>query len=818
MSEAAFQIYEQALQEQYNRNEARRIRTRVTEARRNPHPAGLRWPFELLQNALDAGPRQDRSSVTIRLCHEPSKVLFEHDSAPFTSLELAALLSGGSSKDFESDVTTGRFGTGFLVTHVLAERTRLRGLLAVPTGCERFDLILDRGGDEDTILENIRSCSEAIRAATPVENLNEVSSASFEYPIVDDSTLVLGLQALKEALPYLYATRQSLGRVEIEREKYGTEVWTAREVLRESVENGYIEHLSICVEHNGSVLPEMRVFRFMTNEDAGASALVLVEKVENGWKIRLPEPDAPRVYREYPLRGSGFVPVNFVLDGKFDPDQERSKLLMSDEDKQLLENALAAATMAAKYGCDQKWENAHLLARACKPTTAFDPTDVDEKQWWAEQLAAFAGRLARLPIVETTSQLLPAITSEGPYADFVIPRLLQNSAKDETTVERMWSLVEAATDLYPAREELASDWTEIVEGWHGLGLEINRVSVSELANYVHDNAETLEQLRVVGDRKEWLARFLDIVGECWSKRTGVDISVLTGMLPNQNQRLCSPPELCQDGGVSDQLKDICGNMGYDVRSSLLLDGFGEIAKAEGLAYLPDALAEAIHTSNSEDDVIEATVKHLGAEFPEDEDCDEEHTELEKATVRLLHYLWESKQEKAAVFVRRLPFISSKQRTVRWSHDRMLMAPVCAWHESARPFVDAYPPHRVLDNLYAGSEDEGIPNSVPALVEWGIAIADPITIDKPAELKERRLAMISSVNTEGVVVSGETFSQIALLQPEVLNRCQEGVEEARALLGLVLCHVAPHDPTWQEERVVPEKMWTSLCVEHFGWPT
>ena len=57
MSEEAFKIYEEALKGQHNRNEARRIRTLVTEARRNPHPAGLRWPFELLQNALDAGPR-----------------------------------------------------------------------------------------------------------------------------------------------------------------------------------------------------------------------------------------------------------------------------------------------------------------------------------------------------------------------------------------------------------------------------------------------------------------------------------------------------------------------------------------------------------------------------------------------------------------------------------------------------------------------------------------------------------------------------------------------------------------------------------------
>ena len=134
MSETAYQIYEDALKEQHSRNQARRILMRVDHARRSPHSARIRWPFELLQNALDAGPRDGRTLVTVRLSREPAKIVFEHDGAPFTSQELAALLSGGSSKEYESDTTTGRFGTGFLVTHVLAERTHLRGLLQLGTG------------------------------------------------------------------------------------------------------------------------------------------------------------------------------------------------------------------------------------------------------------------------------------------------------------------------------------------------------------------------------------------------------------------------------------------------------------------------------------------------------------------------------------------------------------------------------------------------------------------------------------------------------------------------------------------------------------
>ena len=116
-------------------------------------------------------------------------------------------------------------------------------------------------------------------------------------------------------------------------------------------------------------------------------------------------------------------------------------------------------------------------------------------------------------------------------------------------------------------------------------------------------------------------------------------------------------------------------------------------------------------------------------------------------------------------------------------------------------MEAYPPNRILADLYAGSETEEIPNVAPALGAWAIALADPVTAIT-VELKDRRLQTLSGdADTSGIVVPEERTTQIALLQPEVLNRCQEGVNEARALLGLVLCYVARRDPTWKElERV------------------
>ena len=659
-------------------------------------------------------------------------------------------------------------------------------------------MTLDRGGDEDAILDNIQHSRRAIRAAEPVSDPADVQSAVFDYACGEGDAWGVGLKELRRALPYLYGTRKRLGRVELQTDEGDIETWEPSAVDQTTIEGGYMEHRTIAVSGGTSPTRKLLVYRFAAAGDDSAVALVLVEQTPHGLRVCLPKPDMPRVFREYPLRSSGFVPVNLILDGKFDPDQERSGLLMSTNDRDLLDQALLAAVAAVQHAIGQNWKDAHWLARASCPTTGFDITDTEERDWWTERLATFAERLAVVPIVDCGSRYLPAISDDKAYVDFITPRLLEGPGADETSVDRLWPLVEAANPLFPPRRELAPDWTTIAEGWRSLRLPIEPICVAKLAEWVREDATTLEQLKVDGDVGAWLATFLDIVGECWSKRAGIDVSPLDGIMPNQNRQLRSPSALKRDQGVSEQLKDICTGMGYDIRDQLFLSGFEEIAHSLELSYVTRALDTAIPTAVAEDEIIADAVKYMGNTLPEDKGCTDDTLKVQLATVRLLAHLWESRREAAASLARQVPLITSSRRAVRWSSDRRCMGPVRAWPESAQPFFDAYPPNRVLDDLYAGSETEDIPDVTVALAEWGIAVSDPIT-DVTVELKDRRLAALSAGDTTGIVVPGERLSQIALLQPEVLNRCQEGFDQARALLGLVLCDVAQRDPAWKEQR-------------------
>lgn len=347
-----------------------------------------------------------------------------------------------------------------------------------------------------------------------------------------------------------------------------TETWSAEPTTRADLGDGLLHERLIRVSA-GSDQQRHRVLRVEARPGAAAAALILLRPTEGRWEVVLPGESHPRIYPQYPLRGSSFVPTNFVLDGRFEPDQERSRVLMTGPDREALAEAFDAAVLGAAYACRQEWGGAHLLARAACPASGFDLDDVQERTWWRDALASFAERLAHLSIVDTTKGPLPAFAAEGASADFIMPRMVDASSADETTTDRMWPLVDEATGLDPPVRDLSGDWSEMADGWTTLGLQPNRVTVASLGRTVRQDASEVNELAVRGDPVEWLSRYTDVVGECWERRSGLDASVLQGLLPNQRGVLSSPHELRIDAGVPDQLKDICELVDLDIRGDLL---------------------------------------------------------------------------------------------------------------------------------------------------------------------------------------------------------------------------------------------------------
>ena len=794
MSQDAFEVYKQARAAQAVKNEARHIRTKINEARGSPQDAAVRWPFELLQNALDAGSRPGRESVQVGFTQQDGVLVFEHDGAFFHAHELAALLSGGSSKEFEAAATTGRFGTGFLVTHVLAPSVRLEGLLVAKNRVERFNLQLDRAGDEAAIVNNIEQCNDAIKAAQPLENIEELPSARFIYKEEDLVSLRTGIEAFKRALPYLFGTCPRLSRVRLHLENETCETWEAGYFNETRRTNELVKERTVKIRERGL---DFRVV-VVASLEGDASAIVSLERIPEGWRVMLPGKSFPRVFCQYPIRTSHFLPINAILDARFDMDQERRKVLFGKEDvKALFRGALASLVPLLELAYEEQWELRHHLALVAPSDGSFSDEGT-EKRWLNDELKALASSLANMKLVETPKGIGPAVseTDQDWYADFIVPKLSEKSDTEETTIDRVWRLFSDAVNLDPPINEIAKDWLNIALGWKKLGIDVSLVSLEKLVQDVRGEETHIDNLKVRCNPREWLARFVDVVGECWKIREAVTRSLFDNLLPDQRGRLSSASLLRCEKNIPEELKDIAEAIGIDVRAQLVDLQFIEMLSRAEFAYGIYALNEVVRENLTEEDVLKSCVEHLKKILPEGR-IKEEANPVFIASIRLLDFIWRTRGEAGEQWAKEIPLATRDGKSIRVSNQRV-MAPVVAWNPTARPFWEIYASNRVLADAYIG-EASGLSNVVSALVVWGIAYAEPLVRMSTggADLKPDRLRNMLTVPVDvtGLVLSQSEYSHIALLH-EVFPRCEESPELAASLLGLVLTYVAPNDPEWQ----------------------
>src|ERR1035437_4396530 len=103
-------------------NNAQTIYEHLNELEKNSPNYVKRWFWELLQNAKDSVENDSKVSVKVNLNGE--KLEFRHTGDPFNEHEIIHLIFHGSSKT-NAENKTGRFGTGFMSTHLLSRKVNI---------------------------------------------------------------------------------------------------------------------------------------------------------------------------------------------------------------------------------------------------------------------------------------------------------------------------------------------------------------------------------------------------------------------------------------------------------------------------------------------------------------------------------------------------------------------------------------------------------------------------------------------------------------------------------------------------------------------
>lgn len=563
----------------HNRNIATKIHEEITKLRAGVDASPTtprRWVWELIQNAKDVNIDGNvRVRVEADLDGSDAHVTFMHAGGAFSAENIRFLIEQVSSKDRTTDsngrpMTTGRFGTGFLTTHLLSERVLVRGV-ATETGFEprKFELSLDRSGTE---LQNIIDAVQA--AKDSILNLDDQQeytgyipgefNTAFRYDLTDQTgknVARAGLADLDTCLPYTLAFVR-----EIESVEYPNRRMSLAEAGDERAE-GEVQILSMTsADSERSVSPKSSSIAVLSS---GLTTIAVpVTQTTDGVRILPLGPSVPRLFCDFPLLGTEAFPFPVVINNPtFNPTEPRDGVFLtktdrpfpqSEHNKAIIMEALALYLLLLDHASRNNWQHLYLLA-AVKPVVA-ELARLDEKWYTTEILKPMRDTLLRTKIVRTAAGNMAPIQSLDGASNIWFPSGSANKIRH--AIWRCCSTWIAAQ--LPAESE--------VEAWHEIiWSDRNRLTLDQVAVSIeyYNTIETLAgQLSGEKEVHEWLNDFYANLK--LSEPDFLAIIAKRRIFPNQNGTFKKKADLSRDAGDIDiVLLNILKLLGNDLREHLL---------------------------------------------------------------------------------------------------------------------------------------------------------------------------------------------------------------------------------------------------------
>ena len=214
----------QEREKQRSESEARDIIHDLDRLYTLPEERKTRWVWELLQNAKDVA---DEGGVDIIFKLTNEQLEFSHNGIPFATKHLLALLYKTSTKSLNGeDGTTGKYGTGFVTTHILNKKLTISGIHENIFGKRKFELIIDRssasldesmalGAMQESLSKTFIEIDNVTKAAPEEIFLNK---HSFTYKLSTESYIYAeqGLRELESNISFTLLINPKIKSVTIQ--------------------------------------------------------------------------------------------------------------------------------------------------------------------------------------------------------------------------------------------------------------------------------------------------------------------------------------------------------------------------------------------------------------------------------------------------------------------------------------------------------------------------------------------------------------------------------------------------------------------------
>ena len=413
---------EQCIIHNNNKLVADKIRKTLLNIRNVPGISAKRWSWELIQNAKDVKNKFGRVEIKIEL--KETSVTFSHNGTPFSIENILGIqVSSKDSKNLGEQ--TGKFGTGFIGTHLLSSKVNIRGIVEYNNIFRHFKIFLDRTADSSEALSE--EVSKSILKF--IKNMNNEQSeyeyipvyqkkqddfdTSFEYLFEGKNSKSLkiaqeGINDLTNTAPITLSTQfEKIASIKIiDHLKNEITTYSNNYEILETNEQGVkigmntITISKINMKKNKEISEEKKYFYSFSTKKC--RLLYQVQKNGNLFTVveREEKDSLPVLYRDFPLIGSDKFHFPFFLDGfKFNPLETRNGLYLNgdlnDEAKEnriIIEHAIENSIEFTDWLLSQNIDKRHLFAKTRIPEPPQKYDDIAIK-WFIEQQKKWRNKL-----------------------------------------------------------------------------------------------------------------------------------------------------------------------------------------------------------------------------------------------------------------------------------------------------------------------------------------------------------------------------------------------------------------------------------------
>lgn len=551
----------------------------------NDKTTACRWVWELIQNAKDVV--NDTGTVDIKINFDKQKkcLVFQHNGKCFTTKNIVHLISQVSSKEREDSKekkTTGKFGTGFLTTHLLSEKVTIEGLIQDSGDrTKKISIFLDRSGQtKEEIIESVNSSFTQLENSEEIVEYIEVEqfgyNTKFIYQLDDEGVKIAeqGIESLYISAPYIYTFLNEINSINI-----NDIVKFKRGEVRK---NNDISLYSIECDYDG-VTSELLILA-LDKSDVRIAAPVAYENDMIFFKPFAK--GTPKLFCDFPLIGTEDFSFPVVVNSFcFNPTEPRNGIFMTDkenpvieENKKLMLQALDAYKTLLDYAENYKCKQTYNVV-----TIRHQPsTDWLSSEWLKENIIDVCKTYIKGALIIDTEK-----DGRKPLYDWIDdPEVLIVGDSDKQLREHVWNL---AQYIYLDKMIL---FKEIHEWYDSLWPECRNFNISELIKRIESfgNIESLDK-KLIGDMDSitWLNMLYDTLIDILDNREYKEAKIF----PNQLGVFCSIEDLYYDNYIEEEYKDVLELLGRECRNYLMDNRVNIKGKIQRPLYDYDSLFKEI---------------------------------------------------------------------------------------------------------------------------------------------------------------------------------------------------------------------------------